>query len=176
MEGVTGAAWVGMQSLEHAFENNQRLEIKSRQRSTAQPISSSIHGPAAAWGKTTLPTSTAQQVTALLPTTKNSPTGRPSPPSGGSAPRTGAPLPCQLSRDKTKRSVGLRVTALEPQKPDCARSHMVQVTWKALGPAANTSQNSLLGKEPCLTLVKNAQAADKPTEKPLDYDLVATEA
>lgn len=61
MERVIGAVWVGMQSLEHAFKNNQRLEIKSRQRSTAQHISILIQGPAAAQSVTeqnTLPTST----------------------------------------------------------------------------------------------------------------------
>lgn len=64
MEGVTGAVWVGMKPLEHAFKNNQRLEIKSRQQSTAQHISSSAQAPAAAQSVTkhnTLPPSTAQQ-------------------------------------------------------------------------------------------------------------------
>lgn len=103
MEGVTGAAWVGMQSLEHAFENNQRLEIKSRQRSTAQPISSSIHGPAAARGKTTLPTSTTQQVTGLLPTAKKQPNGPPQPPQRRVGPKNWSisALPAQQGQNKT---------------------------------------------------------------------------
>lgn len=56
------------------------------------------------------------------------------------------------------------MTAIEPQKTARTRSHTVQVTLKPLGPAAKTSQNSLLGKELCLTLVGIVQAADKPTE------------
>lgn len=71
MEGVTGAVWVGMKSLEHAFKNNQRLEIKSRQQSTAQHISSLVQAPAVAQchqaknsvKQNTLPPSTAQQKT-----------------------------------------------------------------------------------------------------------------
>lgn len=81
MEGVTGAMWVGMQSLEHAFKNNQRLEIKSRQRSTAQHSSSSvIHGPAAAQSVTSSSNSTVTY--GLLFQGKNSPTGPHPPPKG----------------------------------------------------------------------------------------------
>lgn len=60
------------------------------------------------------------------------------------------------------------------------RTHTVQITQKALGPAAKTSQNSLVVKELRLSLVRNTQAADKPTQKCVDnssvQDLVATEA
>lgn len=101
MEGVTGAMWVGMQSLEHAFKNNQRLEIKSRQRSTAQHSSSVIHGPAAAQSVTeqnTLPAATAQSLTGFssraktaqqVPTTTHPlsppPPSHPTPPPKGQA-------------------------------------------------------------------------------------------
>ena len=82
MEGVTGAMWVGMQSLEHAFKNNQRLEIKSRQWSTAQHISSLIHRPAAAQSvieQNTLPTSTAQQITGFSSRAKTAQQATPAP-------------------------------------------------------------------------------------------------
>jgi len=55
MEGVTRAVWVGMQFLEHASKNNQRLEIKPRQRSTAQGIASSVRHPAKSTSSITEP-------------------------------------------------------------------------------------------------------------------------
>lgn len=79
MERVIGAVWVGMQSLEHAFKNNQRLEIKSRQCSTAQHISSLIQGPAAAPSvieQNTLPISTSLQTTGFSSAAKATPEGK----------------------------------------------------------------------------------------------------
>lgn len=178
MEGVTGAVWVGMQSPEHAFKNNQRLEIKSRQRSTAQHISSLIHRPAAAQSITeqnTLPTSTAQHITGFFSRAKP---GQSQPKRPPQPPRRVSPKnecihsfpgqQCQHRQNEMVYGSLIWVTAIEPQKPDCTTSHTVQITQKALGPLPKTSQNSLLPKGLWVTLVRNAQAADKPTEKHLD--------
>lgn len=60
------------------------------------------------------------------------------------------------------------------QESHCASNS--ERSWSS----GQTPQNSLLGKELCLTLVRNTQEADNATEKHLDndraQDLVATEA
>lgn len=152
MEGVTGAMWVGMQSLEHAFKNNQRLEIKSRQRSTAQHSSSLIHGPAAAQSVTeqnTLLALTAQQITDL--SSRATQSNRLPQPPRGVRPKNQriSAFPgqqCQHRQTKTVDESLIWVTAVDPQKPGCTRSHTVQTAPKVLRIVAKTSQNSLLGK------------------------------
>lgn len=114
MEEVTGAVWVGMQSPEHAFKNNQRLEIKSRQRSTAQHISSLIHRPAAAQSVTEqniLPTSTAQHITGFFSRAKPAQEATPAPPKGQPRESEHPFLPRSAVPAQTKRN-GLWVSNL----------------------------------------------------------------
>lgn len=157
MEGVIGAVWVGMKSLEHAFKNNQRLEIKSRQQSTAhQQLGSGASCSSECHQAKHSSPPTSQPQTDSSSRAKPAWQATPAPSKGHHKSQSISACLGQQYQNKI-----MWITAREQWKTDCTRNHPVQITQTAFGPVAKTCLNSILYEVLFLTFVGNAQAKKK---------------